>query len=184
MRTEYRGAARRDQYGSRINRRHTPLLALGIPYASIMLGSLLPTLFIATAAPLVPPLGLMLLVAWRLLRPGILPVWIGFPLGMFDDLFSGAPFGSAMLLWSVAMISIETLEARFPWRGFLQDWLTSTLVLSAYILTSSLLSGGVIGRPMIEAMLPQLLLTAVMFPIVSRMVANLDRLRLMRVRSS
>ena len=38
---------------------------------------------------------------------------------MFDDLFSGQPMGSAMLLWSVAMIALEAIEQRFPWRGYL-----------------------------------------------------------------
>ncbi len=183
MKTEYRGTARRDEYGSRINRQHSPLLAYGIPYASILLGSFLPTLVIASAVPLVPPLGLMLLVGWRLARPGILPVWAGFPLGMFDDLFSGFPFGSAILLWSMAMIAIEAIEARFPWRGFLQDWLTAAVILAAYMFVSTIMSGGKVGGAMIAAFTPQLLLSLLLFPIITRIVARLDRLRLMRVRS-
>lgn len=95
----YAPRARRDAYGPRINREHSPLVALTIPWLSIMVGSLLPMLFIATALPLVPPTGFLMLVAWRLVRPGLLPVWAGLPLGFFDDLFSGQPLGSAILLW-------------------------------------------------------------------------------------
>ena len=66
-----------------------------------------------------------MLLGWRMVRPGLLPLWAGAPLGAFDDLVSGQPFGSAILLWSLAMIAIELIETRFPWRGFWQDWFTA-----------------------------------------------------------
>lgn len=182
MSAKYRGSVRRDQYGSRINRRHLKVLAYGIPILSVLLASMLPTLFIASAVPLIPPLGLMVLLGWRLVRPGIMPVWAGFPLGMWDDLFSGYPFGSGILLWSMAMLAIEALEARFPWHGFFQDWLIAGLILSIYLLVATLLSGGHGSFPMLAAMVPQLLLSLLLFPIVSRMIARLDRLRLTRFR--
>lgn len=180
MRTAYRGSVRRDEFGSRINRRHSSVLAYGIPVISILLGSLLPILFVASAVPLVPPMGLMILLGWRLVRPGIIPVWAGFPLGIWDDLFSGFPFGSAILLWSMALLGIEALEARFPWHGFVQDWMTAGLILSVYLLVATLLSGGHGSFPMLLALIPQLLLSLMLFPIISRMIARLDRLRLTR----
>lgn len=182
MRAAHRGALRRDQFGSRINRRHSAVLAYGIPIASILLGSMLPMLFIASAVPLVPPIGFMLLIGWRLVRPGVVPVWAGFPLGMWDDLFSGFPFGSAILLWSMALIAIEAFEARFPWHGFVQDWLIAALIISIYLLVATLLSGAHGSFPMLLALVPQLLLSVLLFPIISRMVARLDRLRLTRFR--
>ncbi len=180
MRTAYRGSVRKDEFGSRINRRHSSMLAYGIPVISILLGSLLPILFVASAVPLVPPMGMMILLGWRLVRPGIIPVWAGFPLGIWDDLFSGFPFGSAVLLWSMALLGIEALEARFPWHGFFQDWLTAGLILSTYLLVATLLSGGHGSFPMLLALIPQLLLSLMLFPIISRMIARLDRLRLTR----
>ena len=45
--------ARRDPYGSKINRTHSPALAYAVPWVSIMLGSLIPQLPIASAVPLV-----------------------------------------------------------------------------------------------------------------------------------
>ena len=114
--------SRSDAYGSRINRSHSTVLANGVPYLSIMLASVLPLIVIASALPIVPPLGFLMLIGWRLVRPGLLPVWAGFPLGLFDDLFSGQPLGSAALLWSLAMIAVEVIETRFPWRSFAQDW--------------------------------------------------------------
>lgn len=180
MRTNYRGAARRDEFGSRINRRHSGVLAYSVPYLSILLASLLPNFFIASAVPLIPPMGLMMLIGWRLVRPGIMPVWAGFPLGMWDDLFSGFPFGSAILLWSMTMVAIEALEARFPWHGFVQDWLIAGFILTTYLLVATLLSGGHGSFPMLLAIVPQLLLSLLLFPIISLMIARLDRIRLTR----
>jgi rod shape-determining protein MreD len=153
-----------------------------VPYVSIMLASLLPGLVMADVMPLVPPLGLLMLLAWRMVRPGLLPLWIGAPLGAFDDLFSGQPFGSAMLLWSLALIAIELIEARFPWRGFFQDWFTAGLAASLVWLASLMLSGAPLTPDMLVVALPQALLSVLLYPILARMVASLDRFRLARAR--
>ena len=110
--------ARSDIYGKRINRAPYAWRVRSVPYVTIMLGSLLPVLLIADLMPLFPSLGFLMLLGWRMVRPGLLPLWAGAPLGAFDDLVSGQPFGSAILLWSLAMIVIELIETRFPWRGF------------------------------------------------------------------
>lgn len=179
---EYRSTARRDRYGSQINRAHSPLVALVLPWATIVLGSMTPFLPLIAHLPLLPPVGFMMLIAWRLVRPGLLPMWAGFPLGLVDDLFSGQPFGSAILLWSLALIAIETVEARFPWRGFFQDWLVAAVVIAAYIVVCALLAG--LHVPHLMALLaPQLLLSILLFPIFGRMVAFFDRFRLRRFRT-
>ncbi len=174
--------ARHDAYGSRINRDHSPLRATIVPWVSILLASLLQILPVATALPILPPLGLMMLLGWRLFQPGVLPVWAGFPLGLFDDLFSGQPFGSAILLFSLAMLAIELIERRLPWRSFALDWAIASGILTAYLLAAVLFSGAPPGLPVAVAMVPQLLLSLLLFPIIARMVAWLDRLRLRRVR--
>ncbi len=174
--------ARRDTFGSKINRDHSSLLAFGIPWLSILLGSLTPLLPIIAPAPIVPPLAYMLLLAWRLMRPGLLPLWAGLPLGAFDDLFSGQPFGGGILLFSLALIGIELLDARFPWRSFWQDWIIAVALLAAYLIVGALVSGAPAGRALLMALVPQFVLSVVMFPIVARIVSLLDRLRLLRVR--
>ncbi|WP_338445864.1 rod shape-determining protein MreD [Pelagerythrobacter marensis] len=174
--------SRRDAYGSRINRAHSPTLAYAVPWATIVLASLLPVFPIASAAPLVPPIGLMVLVSWRLVRPGLLPVWAGVPFGAIDDLFSGQPFGSGVLLWSLAMIAIEAIEIRFPWRSFLQDWLIAGVITTGYIVAAALLSGASPGTPLLGALMPQILLSLLVYPIIARMVSALDRFRLLRIR--
>jgi rod shape-determining protein MreD len=174
--------SRADIYGRRINRAPSPLRARSVPYISIVLASLVPLLLIADMMPLAPPLGFLLLMGWRMVRPGLLPLWAGAPLGAFDDLVSGQPFGSAILLWSLAMIAIELIETRFPWRGFWQDWFTAGVITAGYWFAALIVSGAPITPEMLMVALPQVLLAVLLYPIVARMIASLDRFRLARAR--
>lgn len=174
--------ARSDMYGRRINRAASPWRAGSVPYLSIMLGSIVPVLLIADLMPLAPSLGFLLLLAWRMVRPGLLPLWAGAPLGAFDDLVSGQPFGSAILLWSLAMIAIELIETRFPWRGFWQDWFTAGTIAVAYWLAALTVSGARLTPELFAVAIPQALLSILLYPIIARMVASLDRFRLRRAR--
>jgi rod shape-determining protein MreD len=182
MISELNPNARRDHFGSKINRDHSPFLALAVPWITILLASIAPMLPFIPGIAIVPPLGFMMMVAWKLMRPEQLPTWAGFPLGAFDDLFSGQPFGSAILLWSLAMIAMEVGEARFPWRNFVQDWLASGVLVATYLVMASILSGTGAGFTHIPYLLPQLLLSLMLFPIIARIIAILDRFRLLRIR--
>ncbi len=99
------------------------------------------------------------MLAWRQLRPGLLPLWAGLPLGAFDDLFSGQPFGSGILLFSLALIGLDLLDMRFPWRGFWQDWFVATGFIAAYLVLAALFSGAHVTPQQLAAMLPQFLLS-------------------------
>ena len=154
----------------------------GVPYGSIMLGSLLPVLLIADTMPLLPSFGFLMLLGWRMVRPGLMPLWAGAPLGAFDDLVSGQPFGSAILLWSLAMIAIELIETRFPWRGFWQDWFTASVLALIYWVASLAVSGVGLTPEMLLAATPQPVLAVLLYPMIARMVAGLDRFRLARAR--
>jgi rod shape-determining protein MreD len=174
--------SRRDAFGSKINRDHLPLLAFGVPWLTILLASLSPMLPIISPAPVVPPMGYLLMIAWRQLRPGLLPLWAGLPFGAFDDLFSGQPFGSGILLFSLTLIALEIIDTRFPWRGFWQDWLVAVIMLATYLIVAALVSGASIALAQLAALGPQFLLSIIAYPILARMVSLLDRLRLLRVR--
>lgn len=175
-------AARSDRYGTRINRVQSPLRANGVPYASVMLASLLPFLLLADVLPMAPPLGFLMLIGWRIMRPGLFPLWVGVPLGAFDDLFSGQPFGSAIFLWSIAMIAFEAVEARFPWRGFWQDWFSAGFAVLVYILAAMAVSGAPLTLPMALALAPQIVLSILLYPVIAQIIAALDRFRLVRIR--
>lgn len=164
-----------------INHVPSPLLAQATPWLSILLASLLPQMPVIASAAVLPPFGLLVLLAWRQVRPGVLPVWAGLPLGMFDDLFSGQPFGSAILLWSAAMIGLEVIEARFPWRSYWLDWLVAAGLICACQLLGLAFANAAGGSAAITVLLPQLATSILLYPLSGRLVAALDRLRLMPI---
>lgn len=174
--------ARNDPYGSRLERQHSVVLAYLLPWSSILLASILPVFVIATALPIVPPLGFIIFLSWRMVRPGLLPIWAGVPFGFFDDLFNGQPFGFAILAWSVAMLAFEAIDNFFPWRSFALNWVTAAMIIVLYILTGIVLSGASLSAPLFAAAVPQVLLAVLSVPVAARLVASLDRARLRRWR--
>ena len=162
----------------RINRAPSPTLAIALPWILVMLGSLSPTWPLIASLPLLPPLGFLVLVAWQQMRPGLFPVWAGLPLGLFDDLYSGQPFGSGVLLWSLAAIGLDYVETRFPWRGFVQNWVLAAVVTVAYLALAALIAGGNMAL-----LGPQLLLSVLLYPLIGHVVGLIDRLRLFPFRA-
>ncbi len=165
-----------------INRVTSPWRAKSVPYISIMIGSLLPLYALADVMPIVPPVGFLIFLGWRMMRPGLMPLWAGVPLGAFDDLFSGQPFGSAILLWSVTMITIEIIETRFHLRGFWKYWFTAGLAIVLYLVAAMVVSGARLDLPLILAVIPQIAVSVLLYPLFARLIARLDRFRLSRSR--
>lgn len=168
----------RDFGKPRLNRAPSPVLAVCLPWLLVMLGSLSPTWPIIASAPLVPPFGFLLLIAWQQLRPGLFPVWVGLPLGLFDDLYSGQPFGSAVMLWSLAMLALEFLEIRFPWRGVVLNWLSASGIITAYLVLALMIANAGGGSTSIIILIPQILFSILAYPIAARLVGAADRFRL------
>lgn len=164
----------------RINREPSRILAITAPWLLVMLGSLSPTWPIIASGPVVPPMGFLLLVIWQQLRPGLFPVWAGLPLGMFDDLFSGQPFGSAVMLWSAAMILLDLFEARFPWRGVAFNWLVASCLTVIYLLAAAWLAGA--NHTGLAVIWPQALLSVLVCPLLALLVSATDRFRLIPIR--
>jgi rod shape-determining protein MreD len=170
-----------DPFRKKINRAPSPLLAILVPWLTVMLGSLSPTWPLIASAPLLPPLGFLILLAWRQLRPGLLPIWAGLPLGLFDDLYSGQPLGSAVVLWSMTLIVLEIIELRFPWRNFFLDWLVAAALILVYLPTAMGLAMD--ATPSFLVLAPQLLISVFAYPLVGRLVALFDRFRLVGFKS-
>ncbi len=152
-----------------------------VPVASVLLASMLGPLapFIATMQ-LLPPVGLMLLLGWRLLRPEIWPVWAALPLGLFDDLFSGQPLGSAMTLWTVTLLALDVADTRLIWRDHVQDWGLAAMAIAGVISGSWMFAELTGGASPFRLILPQIAVTIFLFPQVSRLCARLDRWRFAR----
>ncbi|HEX7874411.1 MAG TPA: rod shape-determining protein MreD [Sphingobium sp.] len=166
---------------ARLYQTRSPLRIQGTPIAAVMIASLLPSIVpIVALSPTLPPLGLMMLLAWRLLRPEMWPLWIGLPLGFFEDIVSGHPVGTAMCLWTVTLVVIDSISVRLIWRDYAQDWLIASVAIIAVIVMSWLmmhLAPGGGGGPL-RGLVPQMLLSPLLFPIVARLCARLDRWRL------
>lgn len=171
-----------DRFRPRINREPSPVLARAIPWLTVCLGTLSPTWPIIASAPVVPPLGFLFLLAWRQMRPGLLPIWAGLPLGMFDDLYSGQPFGSAILLWSLAMMTLDAIETRFPWRNFGIDWLEASGLIIAYQLLTLGFANAAGASAHAIVILPQTITAILLYPLCGRAIAVFDRFRLLPFR--
>jgi rod shape-determining protein MreD len=110
-------------------------------------------------------------------------VWAGIPLGAFDDLFSGQPLGSAIMLWSLSMLAIEIIEIRFKWRAFWQDWAIAGVMITLYVLAAAPIARFALTPQHLAVMAPQIVFSILLFPVIARLVARLDRARLSRVRT-
>lgn len=153
--------------------------ARAIPIASTMAASVLPLLVpVVAEAPVLPPFGLLVLLAWRLLRPGYWAIWAPLPLGFFDDLASGQPVGSAMLSWTVAFLAIEASERTLLWRDYVQDWLVAAAAIAGCIVSGYLFGLFAGGRAPILSVVPQIAAAILIFPAVARLCARLDVWRL------
>jgi rod shape-determining protein MreD len=151
---------------------------LAIPIASVAIASMITALPIFTEEPLLPPLGLLMFLSWRLMRPGLLPVWSGVPFGLMDDVFSGQPFGSAGLLWSLAILVIEIIDARAIWRDHLQDWFIAAILIAAVLLGGLWIAGMAHAAPDPAILIPQIILSILLYPLAVRICARLDSWRL------
>lgn len=166
----------------RINRAPSPLLATLVPWLLVIMGSLSPTWPVIASAPLLPPLGFMLLVAWQQLRPGVFPVWAGLPLGLIDDLYSGQPFGSAVVLWSLAMIGLDLIERRIPWRNVLHNWMVAASIIGGYLVAALLIANATAGATRLTVIIPQIAIAMFAYPLAARLVGAADRFRLIPIR--
>ena len=169
-----------ERLSRRINRAPSPIVAYTVPWLSVMLASMIGGWPMIAQAPIMPPLGFMTLLAWRQLRPGLLPVWAGLPLGIVDDAFSGQVFGSAILLWSITLIALDVIEMRFPWRGFITDWLVASAFILGCLLLGLLIANQTGGATSVLMILPQMLVSVLCYPVIGRMVGLVDRWRLLR----
>jgi rod shape-determining protein MreD len=144
-----------------------------LPWATVMIGSLVTILPWSATLPLLPPVGLLILLSWRLLAPLSLRVWAPALLGLFDDLLSGQPLGSAMLLWTLAFFLVEAIDARSGVRDFKQSW-----AIAAIAIGFVLLGGRLVATPLDahvdSVLLLQIVISVLLFPAAARLVAWID----------
>lgn len=140
---------------------------------SIMVGSLVTLIPVIATVPVLPPFGLLMLLGWRLLRADALPVWAAAPLGLFDDLVSGQPIGSAMMLWQLCTLFIDLLDTRMLARDFWQDWLLASGAI-AFCLIAGRLFASTLGAHVDTVVLFQIIVSIALFPLATRLCIALE----------
>ncbi|ATY34444.1 rod shape-determining protein MreD [Sphingomonas psychrotolerans] len=151
-----------------------PPRAVWLAPVSVMLGSLMTLLPVVAVVPFLPPFGLMVLLGWRMLRGDSMRVWVPVLLGFFDDMVSGQPLGSAMLLWTICVLAIDVLDTRLVWRDFWQDWLIASGAIGFCLIAGRLVASP-FGAHVDTALLLQALASAALFPLIYRLCAWFDR---------
>jgi rod shape-determining protein MreD len=154
-----------------------PGRARALPPATIAAASWLAAAVPAVApVPILPPFGLMMLLAWRQLAPGALRRWMPALLGFWDDLLSGQPLGSAVLLWSLCSFLVDLADQRLMYRDFRTDWLVATVALAFALVVGRYLATP-FGAPIDPVLGVQVMVAALTFPAALRICAWLDRKR-------
>jgi len=144
----------------------------------VLLGSMMTLLPAVMTAPIMPPFGLVMFLAWRALHRNLWLPWMGLPLGLIDDFFSGAPIGTAMVLWTLILLGFDMLDRRFVWRDDRQEWAIAATAIAFYLIFAFEIGGGAhtIYGPLL--LVPQILMAMLFFPLAMRLCDKLDRWRL------
>ncbi len=161
-------------YRSTINRQPSKLRIKVIPPATVIIGSMVTAMPIITDYPILPPLGLLVLLAWRLIRPGYWPVWVGFPIGLVDDIFSGQPIGSAVFLWSTVFVILETMDRKAIKRDYWQNWFIASIAIIFVLLGGMLIADFPRNLLFLDVLIPQILLSILLYPFITRLVGAID----------
>ena len=162
---------RPSKFGEPISARRRSLVAAAV----VMAGSLLPVVPVISIVPYLPPLGLLLLVAWRQRSADILPVWAGAPLGLWDDLLSGHPLGSAMSLWTVILLTIDLIDHRLVWRDFWQEWLVAGGAVAGFLIGARL-AGTPLRAHVDTVLLIQIAIAIALYPLAAALCGWIDDL--------
>ncbi len=148
-----------------------------VPAASVMLASMFPILPFVAQMPLVPPFGLMLFLAWRLLQREVWHPWAGVALGLFDDMWSKQPPGTAMLLWTMAQTAIALIDQRGLWSDYRQDWGVASVLLAVVVSLGLVIANITGGHTAWLVIAPQIAVAVLLQPLVMRLCASLDQWR-------
>lgn len=152
-----------------------------VPALTVVAGSLLSLLPIVSAKGWWPDLGLLMLVAWRLLRADAWPAWWAAPLGFANDLIVGNPIGLSVVLWAAMMIAMDILDRRTQWRDYWIEWAIAALFIAVAELTQWRIAAlGGAPVPIAITTGPATLIAILCFPGAAFLAARIDRWRLGR----
>lgn len=164
--------------GKRLNRgprRH----AEAVPAISVAAGSVIAILPVISATGWWPDWGLLLLVAWRMLRADAWPAWWAAPLGFLNDLMTDNPIGLSIATWSAIMIVMDFVDRRTQWRDYWIEWAVAALLVAGSEIVQwqvAAISGAIL--PFSQSAGPSILVAVLCFPLAALLVARIDHWRL------
>jgi rod shape-determining protein MreD len=154
--------------------------AMFAPAASVVIASFLAALPIVSTSGWYPDLGYLMLIAWRLLRADPWPAWWAAPLGLINDLFTGYPIGFSIALWSATMLALDLIDRRTMWRDYWIEWVLAAVLITVDEFLQWRVAGMVDAAPPFVRMVPQLIISICVFPLVAWIVSRIDAWRLGR----
>jgi rod shape-determining protein MreD len=152
-----------------------------VPAATVVVGSLVALLPIVSATGWWPNCGLLMLIAWRLLRADPWPAWWAAPLGFVNDLIVGNPVGLSIALWAALMIAMEILDRRTMWRDYWIEWAIAAVFIAFGEIAQwrvAALTGAPV--PFSLAAAPAIIVGTLCFPVAAYLAVRIDRWRLGR----
>lgn len=155
-----------------------PNYAPYVPALSVATASLLSALPIVSVSGWYPDIAFLMLISWRLLRADPFPAWWAAPLGLINDLFTGAPLGFSVALWSAAILALDLADRRTMWRDYWIEWLLATVLIVIeqwFQWRVAAWSGASV--PLVQ-MVPPLAISILLFPVIAWLVSRIDRWRL------
>jgi rod shape-determining protein MreD len=151
-----------------------------VPIVSTVLAILLGLFPLVVVSPLIPDIGFLVLLTWRLLRPEIWMPTIALGLGLFDDLVSGHPIGQSMALWTTIFLAFDLVDNRIDYKDFWFDWLYASLAIILHTAGAWYIGVFMDDTSSFTQLLPQIGFTILAYPVMARLVLGLDRWRLAR----
>lgn len=147
-----------------------------LPPATVVAGSLVTAWPAVSHVPVLPPFGLLMLLAWRLLAPGSLRLWAPAVLGFVDDLVSGQPLGSAVLLWTLAGLAMDYAGQRTMFASFRDDWWRGAAAIAGVLALGRLIAAP-IGAHVDVMLSAQIAASILLFPAAAWLCGWIDHRR-------
>jgi rod shape-determining protein MreD len=151
-----------------------------IPAISVGFASFLSSLPIIAENGWCPDIGFLVLIAWRLRRSDVWPSWWAAPLGLLNDLLAGNPVGLSVVVWTLSMLALDTLDRR----TILRDYRIERALAAVLILVDESAQWQVAAwmgaRVPYSFMVPPILIAIAAFPVAAWVVGRLDGWRLGR----
>jgi len=125
----------------------------------------------------IPHVSLIFVYYWTIHKPGLLPLWAVFVLGLLEDLLNGGTVGASSLILVLLASFLPDQRRFFVNRPFVEIWMGFMVISIGTFILFWLFSSFHVGFMLpISASLTQMLVTIAMYPILSWVFGRYERL--------